>query len=330
MKVKRLLEVGPPSAGSKKNVGFARVDGILWVSLWITLAATASLRAGPLSSDQVAASAASSSITESDKPQSTRYGLFDLLDHRSDYGQGVFPEPFLVDDSDLEVNEARLDWETTQRNSQHNNLITGEVEKGFGLLTLEVEVPFEHNYNGNDVENGFANIDLGARVPIYQYVSSNGFLDSTFGVGIEVGIPTNSTVSKNAELVPKVFNDLRLGSHFTLQSVFGYSMLYGPGEDGGLDTFEYGFVFGWTIPHSELPIPGVLQLIPMLELNGETALNHAEHGSNSLIGDLGVRVNTKPIGSIQPRLGVAFVFPVDRGARDDVHWGVVTSLVFEY
>jgi hypothetical protein len=326
MKVKRLLEVRPPSAGSKKIVGFTRVDRILWVSLWITLTATTALRAGPLSSDQVA----SSSIAESEKPQSTRYGLFDWLDHRSAYGQGVFPEPFLVDDSDLEVNEARLDWLTTQRNAQHNNQITGEVEKGFGLLTLEVEVPFEHNTDGNDVENGFANIDVGARYPIYQYVSSNGFVDSTFGAGIEVGIPTNSTVSKNAELVPKVFNDLRLGQHFTLQSVFGYSMLYGPGEDGRLQTFEYGFVFGYTIPHSELPIPGVLQLIPMLELSGETTLNHAEHGSNSLIGDLGFRVNTKPIGGVQPRLGVAFVFPVDRGARDDIHWGVVTSLVFEY
>jgi hypothetical protein len=330
MNVKRFLEFRAPSAGLKKIVGFTGVDGVLWVALWITLAASASLRAGPLSSDQVAASTASSSTVESDKPQSTRYGLFDWLDHRSSYGQGVFPEPFLVDDSDLEVNEARLDWLTTQRNAQHNNLITGEVEKGFGLLTLEVEVPFEHNYDGNDVENGFANIDVGARVPIYQYVSSNGFVDSTFGAGIEVGIPTNSTVSKNAELVPKVFNDLRLGQHFTLQSVFGYSMLYGPGEDGGLQTFEYGFVFGYTIPHSELPIPGVLQLIPMLELSGGTTLNLSDHGSNSLIGDLGFRVNTKPIGGVQPRLGVAFVFPVDRGARDDVHWGVVTSLVFEY
>src|ERR1700756_3544451 len=26
----------------------------------------------------------------------TRYGLFGLLDHRSSYGEGVFPEPFLV------------------------------------------------------------------------------------------------------------------------------------------------------------------------------------------------------------------------------------------
>jgi hypothetical protein len=327
MNVKRLLEVCLPSAESKKKiVGFTRRYGRLSVSLWITLTAPTSLRAGPLSSDQVV----SSSIAESDKPQSTRYGLFDLLDHRSAYGQGVFPEPFLVDDSDLEVNEARLDWLTTGRNAQHSNQITAEVEKGFGLLTLELEVPWEHNADGNDVEEGFANIDVGARYPIYQYVSSNGFIDSTFGAGIEVGIPVNSTVSKNAELVPKVFNDLRLGPHFTLQSVFGYSMLFGPGEDGRLQTFEYGFVFGYTIQHSELPIPGVLQLIPMLELSGETELNHADFRHNSLVGDLGFRVNTKPIGGVQPRLGVAFVFPVDKGARDDVHWGVVTSLVFEY
>ena len=221
---------------------------------------------------------ASSSIDDSDKPQSTRYGLFDLLDHRSAYGQGVFPEPFLVDDSDLEVNEARLDWLHTQRNDQHSDLITAEVEKGFGLLTLEVEVPYERDVDAGDVTEGVGNIDVGARYPIYQYVSSNGFVNSTFGAAIEVGIPTNSTVSKNTELVPKVFNDLRLGDHFTLQSVFGYSMLYGPGEDGGLQTFEYGFVFGYTIQHERTALPGVLQLIPMFELSGETELNHADHG----------------------------------------------------
>ena len=40
----------------------------------------------------------------------TRYGLFNGLDHRSWYSHGDFPEPFLVDDSGLEINEARLDW----------------------------------------------------------------------------------------------------------------------------------------------------------------------------------------------------------------------------
>jgi hypothetical protein len=193
-----------------------------------------------------------------------------------------------------------------------------------------VEVPYEQNVDGNDIEAGVANIDVGARLPIYQYVSSNGLIDSTFGVGFEVGIPTNSSVSKNGELVPKFFNDLKLGNHFTLQSVFGYSTLIGPGEDGGLQTFEYGFVLGYTIQHRELPIPGVQQLIPMLELSGETELNHADFHHNSLVGDIGFRVNLKAIGRVQPRLGAAFVFPVDKGAREDLNWGLITSLVFEY
>jgi hypothetical protein len=291
---------------------------MLSVTLWIVLAATISAQAGPPAN------------TDSSTPASTRYGLFDLLDHRSEYGQGVFPEPFLVDDSDLEVNEARLDWLHTHRNDQHSDLVTAEVEKGFGLLTLEVEVPFERDVDAGSITQGMANIDLGARYPIYQYVSANGFIDSTFGAGIEVGIPTNSSVSMNAEFVPKIFNDLRLGEHFTLQSILGYSTLAGPGEDGGLETFEYGFVFGYTIQHDELPLPGVQQLIPVIEITGETALNHADHGHSNILADFGFRANLKAIGRVQPRLGVAFVLPVDRTARNEVHWGVVTSLVFEY
>ena len=262
---------------------------------------------------------------------STRYGLFDLLDSRSQYGQGVFPEPFIVDDSDYEVNEARLDILHTKIGSQHSDLLTAELEKGFfGVLTLELEVPYEWDLNNGQRQQGFNNINLGARVPVYQYVSTSGFVDSTFGVAFEAGIPTNSTLSKNGELVPKVFNDLRLGDHFTLQSILGYSTLVGPGEDGGLQTFEYGFVFGYTIPHEQLPIPGVLQVVPVFELLGETALNHRQKGDTTLEGDAAVRVNLKTIGNIQPRLGVGYVFPIDNNARQDLHWGIVTSLVFEY
>jgi hypothetical protein len=299
---------------------------MLCVSLWIAFAGATSVRAGSALSDQ----GASSSITDSNPSASTRYGLFDWLDHRSDYGQGVFPEPFLVDDSDLEVNEARLDWLHTNRNDQHSDLVTAEVEKGFGLLTLEVEVPFERDVDAGSITQGVGNIDLGARYPIYQYVSTNGFVNSTFGAGVEVGIPVNSSVSMNTEFVPKIFNDLKLGDHFTLQSVLGYSTLFGPGDDGGLQTFEYGFVFGYTIQHDELPLPGVQQLIPVVELSGETELNHADRGQNSLLADVGFRANLKTIGRVQPRLGLAFVFPIDRGARNDAHWGVITSLVFEY
>ena len=283
------------------------------------------------------AALSSFSFADDDKPvdstaagTDTRYGPFNLFDHRSSYGQDVFPEPFLVDDSDLEVNEFRLDWLHTKTGDQHSDMGTMEVEKGFGLVTLELEVHAESDVVAGQRTTGFDNVDLGARVPFYQYVSRDGFLDSTFGTGIEVGVPTNSPLSKNTEVVPKLFNDLRLGQHFTLQSIVGFSQLYGSGDDGGLESFEYGFVFGYTIQHKELPLPGVQQLIPVFELNGSTDLNKDTPGHNSLLGNAAVRFNLDPMGPVQPRLGVGFVFPIDQGGREDTHWGVYTSLVFEY
>jgi len=260
----------------------------------------------------------------------TRYGLFNWLDHRSFYNEGDYPEPFLVDDSGLEVNEARLDWLHTEASGSKIDANTVEVEKGFGLLTLELEVHYERDTSGDGLVQGFDNVDLGARYPIHQYVSRTGFFDNTIGLGIEAGIPTESAVGKNPELVPKVFDDVRIGEHFTMQSVLGYSRLFGPGDDGGLQTFEYGMVFGYTIQHEQLPIPYVRQFIPMFELAGETELNKDDPGHNSLIGNACFRLNMHNIGRVQPRLGLGFVFPVDGGARADVRRGVFTSLVFEY
>jgi hypothetical protein len=298
---------------------FARVLGILF--------ATASIHATALADDQAGQV---TTTTNSSVAPDTRYGLFNCLDHRSSYGQGVFPEPFLVDDSDLEVNEARLDWVRTADGSQHNDTVTAEVEKGFGLLTLEIGIPYERDTSADGTSQGVGNIDLGARYPLCQFVSANGFFDTTLGTAVEVGIPVNSTVSKNAELVPKVFNDLKLGEHVTVQSIFGYSTLFGASDAGGLQTFEYGFDFGYTITHSQLPLPGVQQLIPVFELAGETELNKDDPGHNSLLGNIAVRANLKTIGRVQPRLGFGFIFPMDAGAHADVHCGVVTSLVFEY
>ena len=280
---------------------------------------------------QDAASTPSATTTNAvSSPTDTRHGLFNWLDSRSAYGQGVFPEPFLVDDSDLEVNEARLDWQHTEGSFAQDDLVTAEVEKGFGLTTLEIEVHYEREAADDIVTRGFDNVDLGARRPIYQFVSENGFLDSTFGAGIEVGVPVNSALSKNTELVPKIFDDVRLGEHFTMQSIFGWSKLYGSGDEGGLETFEYGFDFGWTLQHRDLPIPGVQQLIPVLELSGETELNKDNPGHNSLLANLAMRANLNTIGGVQPRLGFGVLLPVDNGARQDEHWGIFTSLVFEY
>ena len=244
--------------------------------------------------------------------------------------KGYFPSHFWWMTRAAEDSEARLDWLHTWGSGQHSDQIKAEVEKGFGLLTLELEVPYESDTASGQTSQGFGNIDLGARYPVCQFVSGNGLVDSTLGAALEVGVPVNSAVSKNTELVPKIFDDLRLGEHFTLQSILGWSTLFGGGNDGGLQTFEYGFVFGYTIPHEEFRLPGVQQFIPMFEFTGETQLNKDDPGQNSLLGNLGFRLNLKTIGSIQPRPGIGFVFPIDEGAREELHWGIFTSLVFEF
>jgi hypothetical protein len=284
--------------------------------------------------------AASKNVHADDDSSGHKFGLLGLLDRRSQYGKGVFPEPFLVDDSDLEVNELRFDWFHQKGKGTSGDEVTAEFEKGFGLLTIEVELHYERSTEkffdtsigrtSFDSEEGLGNVDLGARYPIWQHVSRDEVIDNTLGVGFEVGIPTNTRVSKNTELVPKIFDDLRIGNHFTLQAIVGYSFLLGPGPDGGAQTLEYGLDFGWTIHHPDLPLPGIEQIIPVFELAGETALNHGDGGHNSLTGVMAFRFNLHPIGDVQPRLGVGYAFPIDKGARDDFQWGIVTSLVFEY
>lgn len=275
----------------------------------------------------------------SESSTDSRYGLLNLFDHRSMYGKGIFPEPFLIGASDLEMNELRFDWLHQEGKGRVADFSHIELEKSFGLLTLELNIPYERDTtrlyspltrrtNGARSE-GLANIEVGARHPVYQFVSRDESIDSTFGVAIEVGIPTNSIVSKNTEIVPKIFNDLRLGEHFTLQTVLGYSFLRGSGEAGGRQTFEYGLVFGYAIPHKELPLPGTDRIVPMFEIKGETATNHGA-GHNILLGDVALRLNLKAIGRLQPRLGVGYVFPIDKGAKDELRWGIYTSLVFEF
>jgi len=280
------------------------------------LAATTSLRAGD-----------TGKATVTTTPD-TRYGIFGLLDHRSSYGTGVMPEPMLIDETDVD-DEFRVDWFHAKTGPARTDEGKIELEKSFGLVTIELELPGERHTSPDGLEKGLGNVNIGVRAPVAQYVSPNQFFDTTFGVAFEVGIPTTSQVSKNAEWVPKVFNDLRFGSHVSLQSICGLSMLSGPGEDSGLHVFEYGFVLGVTFQHKELPIPGVQQFIPMFEISGEKQLNHGE-AHNSVLANAGFRVNLKSIGSIQPRLGVGYVFPMNEVAREDIHHGIYTSLVFEF
>ena len=153
-----------------------------------------------LSPALIAEAQTNSSLSAVANPQTastdTRFGLFNSLDHRSSYGTGVFPEPFLVDDSDLEVNEARLDWVHTQAKRVNNDEVTAEIEKGFGQLTLEAEFHYERESDAGDVTDGIGNIDLGGRYPSSNQpntsLAENEFIDNTFGAAVELGIPVHS------------------------------------------------------------------------------------------------------------------------------------------
>ena len=179
-----------------------------------------------------------------------------MLDRRSLYGQGFFPEPFLVDDTEGESGEFRLDWLHTTTRGAYDDSFRTEIEQGFGLLTLEIAGPYDRAVAVPDRTAGFGSIELGARHPVYQYVSPGGAIDSTFGVGFEVALPTDSHVGKNTEFVPKVFNDLRLGSRFSAQTLVGVSVLSGGGDEGGRQTLEYGVTLGYSILHHDLALPG--------------------------------------------------------------------------
>jgi hypothetical protein len=284
------------------------------------------------------AAAAGAATLDASSPPDTHYGPFGLLDHRSRYGLFWFPEPLTVEETDVD-NEVRLDWVHQEGKDVITDEAAVELEKAFGVTTFELEIPYESESESttdpvtgeraHEHTRGAGSIEISVRRPIHQFVSGNGFFDNTVGAAVEIALPTNSPVSKDTEGVVKVFDALRMGEHFSLQAIGGYSVLIGP-EDGGSRTFEYGISAGYCLAYQDLALPHIEQFIPLLELTGESPLNGEEAGENELSGTLGVRANLDAIGTLQPRLGIGYIFPIDKGARDEFKWGLVTSLVFEY
>ena len=177
-------------------------------------------------------------------------------------------------------------------------------------------------------DDGIGNVELSARAPVFEYVDPARRFDYALAVGLELAIPSGSKISKDTELVPQILNLIRIGEHFSIQASAGYSMLIGP-EEGGTNTLETNVVFGYNIDHEDLPLPHVLSTVPIFEFNDETGLSGASSGENALFGTVGARINFEPIGPAQPRLGLGYVFPIDDGARGELDWGVIVSVVLE-
>jgi hypothetical protein len=268
----------------------------------------------------------------------TRYGFGNLLDSRSRYGQYWFVEPLRGPEMDVD-REVRVDWFHGEGKGFVGNEVKAEVEYNFNLLTVELELPYvNERTSGFDAglkrrvrerEEGLDNIELAARHPVFQYVSPSGLFDYTLAGALEVAIPSGSSLSKDWEFVPEVFQLVRLGEHVSVEASVGWSTRVGP-VDRGANSLEYNLVLGYNLEREQLKLPGVQRVIPIFELSGDTGLSHEERGQNALFGTAGVRVNLNAVGEVQPRLGVGYVFPIDAGARDQLRWGIVTSLVFEF
>ena len=77
-------------------------------------------------------------------------------------------------------------------------------------------------------------------------------------------------------------------------------------------------------------MPYVERSVPIIELVGETSLDGDRPGHNALTGTAGLRFELKPIDHIQPEFGVGYIFPMDQGGREELRWGIITSLTLEF
>jgi hypothetical protein len=261
-----------------------------------------------------------------------KFGPFGLFDTRSQYGTGFFPEPFLVDEGDLDREFVISSIHQEGADSQSTS-VTAEFEWTFHLLTVEIEAPYEHDitYNPDGSRTnaeGMGSPSISFRHPVWQYISPNETVDNTLVVACETAFPTNSEESHSTEVVPGLFDLLRIGDHFGFQDHLGLSTLYG-GDENHDSTLEYSGDFSWIIDNTEINLPKeILGIVPMIEVAGEHRVNHGDF-SNNLSGVAGVRFNLANIGPALPRLGVGYIFPIDKGAREDFQWGVTVSLVLD-
>jgi hypothetical protein len=265
------------------------------------------------------------------------YGLFNLLDSRSVFGDDFFPEPFLSDEGDRD-NEVAFSWLHQEGAGSITDQITGGVELTFSDTTVEVQAPWETDtFPGGDPGTGLPDtqrisgmdsIQIALRHPIWQYVSPGNNIDNTLVAAFEVAVPTNSPVGRDTELVPEIFDLLRLGDHLGIQTHVGYSTLLGP-DPSDRETLEYSLDLSYAIDGSIVPLPReLLGIVPIFELAGERGLNNGDL-SDDLMGVFGARFNLAPIGGESIRIGIGYVFPIDKQAGEEFHWGIVTSLVFD-
>jgi hypothetical protein len=268
---------------------------------------------------------------------SNRY-FFGLLDHQSSYGKDFFPDPFLGPEFDSEQ-QVELDYLHGEKRGVRNDEIDAGIQWNvIGQLTVAGEFGWDSEHqagipggtSGDDAEkeggSGFENVDLAVYHPVFQNVSQDGLFDYTAAARLDIGVPTRTPVSgDDVQLTPYLGQLLRVGDHVSVEAWTGAQFTIAPRQ---VNQLIYGGLLGYELSHDQLPVPLTERVTPNLEFDGQTPFSGG--GQDALFGVGGVDINFKSIGEVQPTLQVGYEFPVDQGARDQLHWGIVAEFLLEF
>lgn len=264
---------------------------------------------------------------------STRYGL-GLLDSRSIYGQGWFPDSFRQHSLDA-GNGLGFDYFHGEGHHKQVDELTTDIEwNPVGQLTLGLEGGWSSQratvVGVRERAEAWDTVKIKAHHPIFQYVSPDGTFDYVLVAKLALGLPLTEDLRHDPyEINPLLGQMFKLGDRFSIQTWTGVNFLVGP-RGGGEHQFHYGVIFGYRIEHDDLPLPGVETIIPVLELDGSATLGGESRGSHQLFAVVGLRAYFDAIGPVAPALGIGYMIPLDQGARADLSGAIITSISFGF
>ena len=263
---------------------------------------------------------------------------FSLLDRRSSYGRDFFPDPFLGPEFDRET-QLEFDYAHGEAPGRQENEADAQLQWNFvEQFTLSVEAGYDAEHGpgartggesdeaGPANAQGFEDVDVAVYHPVFEAVSQGRMLDYTVALRLDVGVPTHTAVSgSNVQLTPYLGQLFRLGEHVSVEAWTGPQFTLASRQTQRL---LYGTLLGYQITRRQLALPFTRSVTPLFELDGQQPFSR--HGADALLGVAGFNWQFAPLGELQPRLGVGYQFPVDRGARDQLRWGIVTQVFLDF
>ncbi len=274
---------------------------------------------------------ANASLTATSAPADRSF--FDLSGSRSSYGRDFFHDPLLGPDFDAE-SQIEIEYSHIQSPARSADEIEGQLDwNPIGQLTFEAEFGWQFGLDLDDEPedaqpsgNGFENVDLAAYFPLIHLVSAGGALDYSPVFRLDVGIPTSGAPTGNdVRLTPYLAHLLRIGQHVSLEAWTGFRFTIAPEQT---TQCVYGVSMGYLFFPDQIPMPGIENFIPILEMDGKAALSGSS--MNAVFGVVGFSTNFKPIGQIGPSLEIGYQFPLDSAVRELARWGVTVQIAVDF